>query len=81
MAEGPPVVGRLPEEGRLPEDGWLPEEGEEGELPEEGKLPEEGRLPAEDMSVGTESACMVLRYGQPQGPLMVVTTLDPSSVP
>ena len=77
MAEGPWVEGRLPDEGKLPDEGRLPEDGtlpEEGRLPEDGRLPEEGRLPAEDMSVGTESACMVLRYGQPQGPLMVVTT-------
>ena len=28
-----------------------------------------------------DSPCMFLRYGQPQGPFMVVTTCDPSSVP
>ena len=28
-----------------------------------------------------DSPCMFLRYGQPQGPMMVVTTCDPSSSP
>jgi len=46
------------------------------ELLEEEELVEE-----EDLGEKANSPCMFLRYDQPQGPLMVVTTCDPSSTP
>ena len=67
-------------EEKLVEVEELLEEGEllleEGELLEEEELVEE-----EELGEKPNSPCMFLRYDQPQGPIMVVTTCDPSSTP
>ena len=55
----------------------------EGKLVEVEELLEEEELVEEEEELGEKanSPCMFLRYDQPQGPLMVVTTCDPSSTP
>lgn len=48
---------------------------------EEEELLEKEEEELMELEEKADSPCMFLRYGQPQGPFMVVTTCDPSSVP
>ena len=59
---------------------------EETELEDEKLVEVEELLEKEEeelmeLEEKADSPCMFLRYGQPHGPLMVVTTCDPSSSP
>ena len=58
---------------------------EEEKLVEIEELLETEELLEKEELIETEEnadcPCMFLRYGHPHGPLMVVTTCDPSSVP
>ena len=54
----------------------------EGKLVEvEELLEEEELVEEEELGEKPNSPCMFLRYDQPQGPFIVVTTCDPSSTP